>query len=94
MQYSMTFLGHRCQDYDGLSTPVTGDVKPNPAGGLDIFDGREWMSLDYAAIAQPVAFIQKTEKQIEDELCEQHPGLKELRDQFETLKALVAKPKE
>ena len=76
---------------------LDGDVRMNN-GNLEVYSGGCWMqvgtSVDVQLPIETQEVIDQARKKMQEEkklnkLCEKHPGLKNARDKFETIKALV-----
>lgn len=84
--------------YVNTTQPMAGMLRGNPAmNRIEIYDGSNWLSIGGDANVDLSEDVKQTlnwakKKMIEEQklkdLMEKHPGLKELNDKFEMMKAL------
>lgn len=90
---------HGCQlPYVNTMYPSAGILRLNPnMNRIEVYDGQNWLSigadtqLDLSENAKEVLMWARNKMEEEQQLQEligRHPGLKELKDKFEMMKAL------
>ena len=81
------------------ATLFSTSIPTSPTGGETYYDVttnqlRIFVGSSWAIVSDNSHWGKPTEEENLDALCEQHPGLKELREKFEAYKALVTTSEE
>ncbi len=105
-KYMQVMGGHAStyiNNYGGLQN--VGNIRFNTSSQrMEVYDGNNWMPINMSSVQVGLnqeaeslldwAREKKAEEQKLKVLMEQHPGLKELRDQFEMMKLLCQEQEE